>query len=164
MPKATKSWDATENEAQNSFLTWGKPGNFFLGTLIGKKQVKSTLADKVGQLQWIYEVKVRECIYNKLDDKKNAIEPEIVCESEEIISIGGRTSIDSRMARIKIGQVFGLKYLEDGPPVKGRSPYKAIRVFTPKNESGEFEMDEEFLASKEAEDAAEAAFNSVSSR
>lgn len=147
--KKQDSWDAPENEAQNNFVSWGQEGDFVFGTLVGVREVKSTLPDKAGELQKIYDVRVKECSYHALDDKKRVIEEAITPAEGDLVSVGGRKTIDSRMARIKVGQVFGLKFVEEQPAkTKGYNPTKLIKVFTPKNAKGEFEMDEEFLASQ----------------
>jgi hypothetical protein len=143
------AWDAPENEAQNNFVSWGEPGDFLYGTLIGTRKVKSTLPGKENELQTIYDVKVKECSYHALDDKKRVIEEPVTPNEGDIVSVGGRSTIDSRMSRVKVGQIFGLKFIEEAASkTKGFNPTKVIRVYTPKLPSGEFEMDEEFLASK----------------
>lgn len=146
------AWDSPENEANNSFVSWGKIGDFVLGTLIGKKKVKSTLPGKEGTFQDIYEMKVKEGAYYTLNDDKKIVEPRIVLKENDIISIGGRSTIDSRMVRVSIGQTFGLKYVETQPAkTKGYSPTKVIKVFTPKNEKNEYVMDQEWLDSQKDE-------------
>lgn len=141
-----KAWDDASNEATNNFVGFNVIGDYVLGTLIGKKKVKSTLPDKNGEMQSIYEVKVREAKYHLLDEKKKVIEEPIVCEDGDIVSVGGRKIIDSRMDKVKIGQVFGLKFKEELPPkTKGYNPTKLITVFVPKNADGEFEIDNEWL-------------------
>lgn len=144
------AWDAPENEATNNFFKWGDVGDYVLGTLVSKKQVPSTLPDKKGEMQFIYEFKVREGEYHELDAKGN---PGDVVElnAGDIINVGGRSMYDSRMARVKIGQVAGLKFTEELPAkTKGYNPTKLIKVFTPKGDDNEFEMDQEFLAEREA--------------
>lgn len=146
------SWDAPENEAQNNFVSWGQIGDFILGTLVGVKEVKSTLPDKEGELQKVYEVKVKECSYHVLDDKKRVIEEPIVPGEGDLVSVGGRKSIDSRLARVKLGQVFGLKFVEELPAkTKGYNPTKVIKVFTPKDAKGLVLMDQEWLDSQKDE-------------
>lgn len=146
------AWDAPENEAQNNFVSWGQIGDFILGTLIGVKEVKSTLPDKEGELQKVYEVKVKECSYHVLDDKKRVIEEPVVPSEGDLVSVGGRKSIDSRLARVKLGQVFGLKFTEELPAkTKGYNPTKVIKVFTPRGANGEFLMDQEWLDSQKDE-------------
>ncbi len=138
-------WDSEENEAKNNFVGFNEIGDYILGALISAKQVPSTLPDKQGQMQWIYEVKVRDSKYHVLDEKKRVgdlVEP----VEGDIVSVGGRKMIDSRMARVKIGQIFGLKFVEELPAkTRGYNPTKLIKVFTPKGRDGEFEFDEEVV-------------------
>lgn len=142
----TKAWDDESNEATNSFVGFNEVGDHVLGTLIGKKKVKSTLPDKNGEMQNIYEVKVKQASYHLLDEKKKIIEEAVVPKEGDIVSVGGRKIIDSRMEKIKIGQVFGLKFKEElAPKTKGYNPTKLITVFVPRDETGEFEMDTEWL-------------------
>lgn len=139
------AWDSPENEAQNNFIVWGEIGDYVLGALLSKNQVPSTLPDKQGEMQWVYEIKVREAMYHPLDEKKRTGDP-VEVEAGEIISVGGRKTIDSRMARIAIGQIVGLKFAEElEPKTRGYNPTKLIKVFTPKDASGEYEFDEEVL-------------------
>lgn len=137
------SWDSSENEAQNNFVSWSEVGDFVYGTLTATKEVPSTLPDQAGKMQKIYEVKVKDCSYHVLDDKKKVVPEAVVPLEGDIVSVGGRKTIDSRMARIKIGQVFGLKFIEELPSkTKGYNPTKLIKVFTPKNTDGTYLMDE----------------------
>jgi len=150
--QAVASWDDASNEAQNSFVSWGQVGDFVLGTLIGVKEVKSTLPDRAGQLQKVYAVKVKECSYHVLDDKKQVVPEAVTPDEGSAVSVGGRSTIDSRMAQVKVGQVFGLKFVEEqASKTKGYNPTKVIKVFTPKDAQGAFEMDTEFLAEQEKE-------------
>ncbi len=149
--KASKGsgWDSPENEAQNNFISWGAPGDFVYGTLTGTRKVKSTLPGKENELQTIYEIKVRECEYHIIDENKDVAEEATVLSKNDVISVGGRSTIDGRMARAKTGQIVGLKFIEEqASKKKGFNPTKVIRVYLPKLDNGDFEMDEEFLASK----------------
>lgn len=137
-------WDAPENEAKNNFVSFSEIGDYILGALLSAKQVPSTLPDKQGEMQWVYEFKVKDCSYHVLDEKKKVVDEAVEPEVGEIVSVGGRKTIDSRMARIKIGQVVGLKFVEELPAkTRGYNPTKLIKVFTPKGRDGEFEFDEE---------------------
>ncbi len=153
MAKETeKAWDDASNEATNSFVGFNEVGDFVLGTLIGKKKVKSTLPDKGGEMQNIYEVKVRQSSYHVLDEKKKVVAEPVVPQAGDIVSVGGRKIIDSRMEKVKLGQVFGLKFKEELPPkTKGYNPTKLITVFVPKTADGEFEMDQVWLDEQKAE-------------
>lgn len=149
---AAKDWDSEENEAQNNFLKWGDVGDFVLGTLVSKKQVPSTLEDKKGELQWVYEIKVRKGEYHEMDKNKAPVGDAIVLNEGDIISVGGRSMYDSRMARVKIGQIVGLKFTELLPAKsKSKSDTKMIKTYLPKGDDGDFEMDAEFLQQREAD-------------
>lgn len=139
--KKGSAWDSDENEATNNFLKWGEVEDYVLGTLISKKQVPSTLPDKKGELQYIYEIKPSEGLYHTEDGE------EVALEAGEIINVGGRAMYNSRMARVKLGQIVGLKFTEELPSkTKGYNPTKLIKVYTPKDAStGEFQMDEAYL-------------------
>lgn len=144
------SWDDESNEADNAFVSWSEIGDFVLGTLVGVKETPSTLPDRKGEIQKIYSVKVRECSYHVLDDKKKVVPEAIEPDPGSVISVGGRAMIDSRMAQVKLGQVFGLKYTEEIPSkTKGYNPTKMIKVYVPKDAHGKPEMDEEYLQEKE---------------
>lgn len=150
---AKAAWDAPENEAQNNFVSWGEVGDFVLGALVSRKQVPSTLPDKQGEMQWVYELKVREAEYHTLDEKKRVNEEATVLAEGDIVSVGGRKTIDSRMARIAIGQVVGLKFVEElEAKTRGYNATKLIKVFTPKADNGEFEMDDEVVAAHNGEE------------
>ena len=152
MSTKNSAWDAPENEAQNNFVSWGQEGDFVLGTLIGVREVKSTLPDKAGEMQKIYDLKVKECSYHVLDEKKRIVEEAVVPSEGDLVSVGGRKTIDSRMARVKVGQVFGLKFVEEQPAkTKGYNPTKIIKVFTPKDKDGSVLMDQEWLDSQKDE-------------
>ncbi len=152
--KGAPAWDDESNEATNNFLSWGQEGDYVLGALLSAKQVPSTLPDKKGEMQWVYEIKVREASYHILDEKKRIVPEAIEPEEGEIISVGGRKTIDSRLARVKIGQIVGLKFVEELPAkTRGYNPTKLIKVFTPKGRDGEFEFDEEVLKSQEGAEA-----------
>lgn len=147
MAKSKTAWDSSENEAANNFVSWGEVGDFVYGTLIGIREVKSTLPDRAGELQKIYDFKVKECSYHVLDDKKRVVAEAVVPSEGDIVSVGGRSSIDSRMARAKAGQIVGLKFVEEIPSkTKGYNATKAIRVYFPKNADGTLETDEAWIA------------------
>lgn len=150
--KQTAKWDSPENEAQNNFVSWGKVDDYVFGTLIEIKDVKSTLPDKAGEIQKVYAIKIKEGSYHTVDEKKNPVEPPVVLQENDVVSIGGRKMIDSRMARVKIGQIFGLKYTEElDAKVKGYNATKLIKVFTPRKADNTFQMDQEFLDSQVAD-------------
>lgn len=151
--KKKEDWDNEENEAKSINFKFGKPadedykGDRVFGVLLSKRQIPNKLSSKAGAMQWLYEVKVRECEYHELDKKKNPVEPSIEIESGETINVYGKPFFDGRMRGVKGGQVFGLKYIGDlEAKVEGHNDTKEIKVYTPRDENGEFEMDEDVVA------------------
>jgi hypothetical protein len=129
-----------DNEIKSQFISWGKPGDNFVGTLIGKREVENQLSDKKGEMQTIYEFKMHEGIFHTLDDKKNPVEPAVVILKGEIWSLGGKAGIDAQMRNIKVGMILGMKFIEEKPSkVKGYNPTKVVKVFCAK------EMDQEWI-------------------
>ena len=152
MAKAKADAFDASNEVASSFIKWGKEGDFILGTLISTRQVPSTLPDKKGELQFIYEIKVDSGEYHDIDEKKRVAEDPTTLDVGSTWSVGGRKTIDARMRQIKIGQKVGLKFIEElEAKTKGYNATKLIKVFAPKGADGTPEMDTEFLASLEAE-------------
>jgi hypothetical protein len=126
--------------------------------LVSKKVVPNKLAKEAGTMQNIYEVKVKECSYHVKEGKKISEVP-VVPEAGSIILVGGRSTIDGHMTHVKRGQVFGLKFTEEVPSkTKGYNDTKVIKVYTPKDDAGEYEMDAEFLAQD-----SDSAFNALDS-
>ncbi len=157
--KKKGGWDSEENEAKaRDFIKWGKPadedykGDRVLGVLLSKRQVPNNLSKEPGAKQWLYEVKVRECEYHDMDKKQNPIEPSIVLKEGDVVMVGGRIFYDGRLARVIVGQVFGLKYIGD---LESRDPKKndtkEIKVYTPRGDDGEFEMDEDVARQAEVD-------------
>ena len=113
MAKAKADAFDVSNEVASSFIKWGKEGDFILGTLTSTRQVPSTLPDKKGELQFIYEIKVDSGEYHDIDEKKRVAEEPTPLDVGSTWSVGGRKTIDARMRQIKIGQKVGLKFIEE---------------------------------------------------
>ncbi len=135
---------------QSNWVKWNVPiEDKILGTLVAKRQVKSTMAGKEGELVWIYELKADVGSFHGLDEKKKLIEEPVTVNAGEIWSVGGKAGIDAQMRNVKIGQKVGFKFIDEQPAkTKGFNPSKNIKVYTPKNEDGSFQMDQEFLAAQ----------------
>ncbi len=90
MAKA-KGWDSEENEVQSNWMKFNVPlEDKIHGTLIGKRQMNSTMAGKENQKVNVYEVKADEASeYHVLDDKKKLIDEPRQIKPGEIYSIGG---------------------------------------------------------------------------
>lgn len=133
------------NEVKSQFISWGKPGDYFVGTLMGKREVQNQLSEK-GEMQTIYEFKMKEGSFHTLDEKKNPVEPAVIINAGEIWSLGGKKSIDAQMRNVKNTVIVGMKFIEEqAPKIKGYNPTKVIKVYT------QGEVDEDYVKELEAE-------------
>lgn len=147
-----KAWDSEENEVESSFASFAQEGDFVFGALLApRREVPNKLAEKPGTMQWLYEVKVHEASFHKLDKKKKVIPEAVEPEEGETIVIGGKAGFDHKLAHVKVGQLFGIKFVEEKEAtVAGRNPTKIFKVYLPKDAKGEFQFDEAIKV--EAED------------
>ena len=138
----------SSNEVVSNWLKWNVIGeDKFIGTLVSKRSMKSSIPGKEGEMVNIYDFKVHYGSFHVTDDAKQVIPEPIVIEEGENYSVGGTNVIDRQMHNIKIGQIVGLKYTETVPSkTKGFAPAKIIKVFLQKNDDGTLKMDDEWLA------------------
>jgi hypothetical protein len=121
MTKATDMFKP-ENEMKSNFVTWGAPGDYFVGTLMTKRQVENNISGKT-EMQTIYEFKIAEGTFHTLDEKKNPVMPAVILSKDEVYNVGGKLAIDQQMRNIKIGSVVGMKFIEEKPSkTKGYNP------------------------------------------
>lgn len=144
----------SENEVSSNWVKFNVPQeDKVFGTLLSKRQMKSTLPGKEGELVWVYEMKMDYGSFHELDEKKRVIEEPITVEEGSIYNVGGKSVIDRQMQNIKIGQKIGLKFIEEvEPKTKGFNPAKVIKVYAPKNDDGTPQMDEAWLEQKRQDD------------
>jgi len=150
----SKGWDSEENAVQSNWMKFNVPlEDKIHGTLIAKRTMKSTMPDKAGELVHIYEIKAdEESVFHALDDKKVLIPEPRPIRVGDIFSIGGTAVIDRQMQNIKVGQIIGLKYIEEkAAKQKGFNPAKIVKVYAPKNDDGSPLMDEAFLEQQTVE-------------
>lgn len=143
-----KGWDAPENEVQSNWMKFNVPlEDKIHGTLIAKRQMKSTIPGKEGQIVNVYEIKAdEESSYHTLDDKKKLVEEAKKIRPGEIFSVSGTAVIDRQMQNIKVGQVIGLKFIEEkASKTKGFAAAKIVKVYAPNGEDGQPQMDQPFL-------------------
>lgn len=152
MSKKTE-WDDAENQVTSNWVKFNVPlEDKVLGTLIAKRQIKSNLPGKEGEMVWVYDLKTDTGSFHELDDKKKIIETPVVVNAGEFWSIGGKPGIDNAMRNVKVGQKVGFKFIDETPSkTKGFNPSKNIRIFTPKNDDGTYQMDDEFLAEQQVQ-------------
>jgi len=142
-----------ENEVQSQWVKFNVPlEDRIFGTLIAKRQVKSTMPGKETQVNNVYDMKAEYGSFHRLDENEKIIDEPIVIEKEEIWSVGGTSTIDRQMRNIRVGQKIGLKFIETQPSkTKGFKPAKIVKVYAPKDENGQPQMDGEFLAQLDIE-------------
>jgi hypothetical protein len=147
MTKKTSAWDDEGNEVQSNWVKFNVPlEDKIFGTLISKRQMKSMIPGKEGELVWVYEMKADSGSFHETDDKKVVVPEPIVIEADQIFSVGGKVGIDTQMRNIKLGQKIGFKFIDEKPSkTKGFAPAKNIRVYAPKGDDNQPLMDTEWI-------------------
>ncbi len=141
------SWDSEENEVQSNWVKFNVPlEDKIFGTLVAKRQIKSTMAGKEGELQWVYDLKADTGSYHVLDESKEVVPEAVVVEAGGYYTVAGKPQIDRQMQNIRRGQKVGFKFIDETPSKsKGFNPSKNVKVYAPKNDDGTVRMDEDFL-------------------
>jgi len=140
-------WDSKENEVTSNWVKFNVPmEDKILGTLIAKRKMKSQIPGKENEDVMVYELKADTGSFHNTDESKKVIPEPITINAGEIWSVGGKNSIDVQMRNVNIGQKVGFKFMDEKPSkTKGFAPAKNIKVFTPKNDDGSYQMDDEFI-------------------
>ncbi len=134
-----------DNEVRTSWVKFSKVGDYVSGTLIGVREVASTLPGKEGEMTKVYEIKASAGEFHDIDEKKQLIDEPIAINAGEIWNVGGGVVLDAQMRNIKLGQKLGIKFTgEKAAQKKGFNPMKIKKVYS------KGEMDEEWLAEREA--------------
>ena len=154
MAKKEKDIFDEENAVQSNWFKANVPlEDKVAGTLIAKRTMKSTLPGADGKMVNIYEIKASEGTWHVLDEKKRLVEEPVVVEPGAFVSVGGNAVIDRQMQNVRVGQIIGIKYLEERPSkTKGFAPAKISKIFVMKNDDGTPKMDEEVLAEQNTVD------------
>jgi hypothetical protein len=154
MTKKTNDWDSEDNEVTSNWVKFNVPmEDKIFGTLIAKREMKSSIPGKENETVAVYDLKADMGIFHEADEKKVVIPEPITINAGDIWSIGGKAGIDAQMRNIKVGQKIGFKFIDEKPSkTKGFAPAKNIRVYAPKNDDGTPQMDDEFLAQQEVKD------------
>lgn len=134
-----------DNEVRTSWVKFSKVGDYISGTLVGVREVKSTLPGKEGEMTKVYEIKASAGEFHDIDDKKQVIEDPISINAGEIWNVGGGVVLDAQMRNIKLGQKLGVKFTgEKAAQKKGFNAMKIKKVYS------KGEMDEEWIKEQEA--------------
>lgn len=142
----SKDMFSEDNEVKSSWIQWGKPGDHIIGTLVARYEKPNTLSER-NEMQTVYEIKVEKGSFHALENKI-PVETPTTMNPDEIWNIGGKSGLDAQMRNVKIGQIVGIKFMEELPAkVKGHNNTKQLKVYT------EGKMDEAWLKEKEEEAA-----------
>ena len=152
--KKSDAWDDDSNQVSSNWVKFNVPlEDKVFGTLISKRQMKSSIPGKEGELVWVYEVKADSGSFHEVDDKKVVVPAPITINADEVWSVGGKTGIDTQMRNIKLGQKVGFKFIDEKPSkTKGFAPAKNIRVYAPKGDDNTPLMDHDFLNQQTVDD------------
>lgn len=119
-----------KNEIRNNWIKFGKIGDWFKGTLINVREIENQMPGKEGQKVKIYEFVAHNGEFHNILENKQPAPESTRLNSGEIWTVGGKPSIDNQMRRIKINQIFGMRFTEEKPPKhKGLNPQKIIKVY-----------------------------------
>lgn len=135
----SKDFFSQENEVKNSYVKWGKVGDYVKGTLISTREVVNQLKGDRSK-QKIYEIKAHDGEFHDInDDKSVSIEITKINEGD-MWCVGGKAGLDAQLRNVKLGQIIGLKFVDTvKAKQKGYSDTKIIRCYT----AGE--IDPEFM-------------------
>ena len=128
------------NEVKSNWVKWGKEGDYIAGILVSKRIAKNQLKDGAPD-QTIYELKASDGEYHDIDEKKKVVEKATEVRPGEYWLVGGKPGIDAQMRNVKLGEIVGLKFIEEvASKTKGYNATKIIKVYTA------HEVDPEFMA------------------
>lgn len=129
--KADENMFSEQNEIKSAWLKFNKIGDWFTGTLIGKRQIKNTFPGKEGEMVNVYEFKASGGQFHNLDSNKQILEVPVNIDPGQVWTLGGRAVVDNQMRNVKLGQKVGLKFTETKPAkTKGFADVKIIKVYT----------------------------------
>lgn len=124
--------DDDSAEMKDANMTWGKVGDYIMGTLV---DVKRGIDTQYG-LNDVYIIMAKEGEYHETVKDKDgnkvlADKPTPISESD-YMSVWGRTKrFNDQMERIRIGQILCLKLREIIPSKKeSNQPFKRIAIYT----------------------------------
>lgn len=128
-------------EVKSNWFAKGKPGDFIKGTLVDIRVMDDSF--NPGEKVTNYELLAHGGSFHRLDDKKLPVEEITEVADGEYWMVGGNKSINGQMRNIKIGQIVGIRFVEETPSkTKGFASAKVIKVYQGK-------MDEEWVKENE---------------
>lgn len=120
---------SSENEVKSNWIKFGKVGDWFKATLLEVREIDSVFQPDTKVT--VYDIKVHTGEFHDMDDNKQPIDPPITLEKGQYYSLGGKPGINTQLRNVKVGQVFGAKFLELIPSkTKGFNASKSIKIYT----------------------------------
>ena len=146
----------SKNEVKSNWIQWGKVNDSIAGTLLAKRTVPNNLPNAKEKTQTVYDIKTQGGEFHRiLEDKSTEKEATKIPEGE-VWSVGGKAGLTAQLRNVKIGQIIGLKFVEQiASKTKGFNPTKVIKCYT----AGE--MDPEVMAGIGAEAQADIDFDKM---
>lgn len=115
-----------ENEAKSQWVSWGKEGDWFKGTLTAVKKFK----DSEGKDRVAYEFMAQDGEFHNLDKNKMPIEPPVKVVKGDYWLVGSRKTFEANMNRVQLGQICGFRFAETKPSTKKNySDLKIIKLY-----------------------------------
>ena len=134
---AEKDMFNENNEVKSNFISWGKIGDYFVGTFMSKRVVPNNLSETPGAMQTVYEFKMKEGSFHALANKIPVADATALNKGD-VYSVGGKVGIDAQMRNIKPATIVGMKFVEEKEPQKkGFNKLKVIKIYT----TGEVDQD-----------------------
>lgn len=130
MPEDDLFNDKNEVKAEYNNLKFGKVGDWFRGTLADNtRQIKNNLSQK-GEMQTIFEFLSVGGSIHEIENKIVNGEPTAIPKGEFWSYITSKGPMLSQLKQAKIGQIVGLKFVEERPSkTPGMNAAKIIKVY-----------------------------------
>lgn len=119
-----------KNKVKYSTIKWGKPGDWLKGTLVDNtRQVPNTLSAKK-EMQTIFEFKIHGGEFHGINKDKTIEADPTILQPNSFWSVFAKPVLRDMLKNAKLGQVIGLRFIEEKPPKQaGLNPTKIIAVY-----------------------------------
>lgn len=118
------------NEVKTSAIKWGKIGDWVRGTITDNTRQVPNQLSKDKEMQTVFEFQASGGSFHNINvDRSVSEEPTILTEGT-FWSIFAKEVLKAQLRNAKIGQQFGIRYVEDKPSkTPGFNPTKVLKVF-----------------------------------
>jgi hypothetical protein len=121
----TESLSDLTEVGKNKFIKFNVPNDFIRGVLSKVFFIPDQFAQHQGDEQAVYEIKAK---YGQYHETEDAASPTLIGEGE-YINVGGKTSINDAMRKIKVGQELAIIFTGTKPAkIKGHHPAKTFAI------------------------------------